>query len=53
MPKYKVITQDVEINGTTRRIGDILEATEFKPATETDEGEAESLLKTKHIELTE
>lgn len=30
--KYQVVNQAVEINGVTRRVGEIVDETEFKPA---------------------
>lgn len=45
--KYEVINQRVEINGKTRDIGSVLDASEFQ------EGEAESLLGTGHIKQAE
>ena len=59
--KYQVITQRVEINGKTREIGEVLEASDFKvspidesliivPGIAPELSELESLLETKHIE---
>lgn len=58
---YRVITQRVEINGTTREIGEVLEASAFRPLPEhiperhyineePELSEIDSLLKTGHIE---
>ena len=60
--KYIVITQLVEINGKTREIGEVLDASDFKPkptdnsliilpaGIASELSELESLLGTKHIE---
>ncbi len=63
--KYEVINQAVEINGVTRKVGDIVDESEFKPLEEPvvqkEEvpeiepdvvlDELDSLLKTHHIKI--
>lgn len=59
--KYKVINQRVEINGTLREIGAVVDASEFRPLPSNRQNtdakkddyelsELESLLTTKHVE---
>lgn len=51
MAQYRVVHQRVEINGISYMPGDILDETQFRPATDTYEGELDSLLGTDHVEL--